>query len=120
MERPNAWKTYKKTELKNVEKLSDAYKAFLDAGKTERECAAFAIRELEKAGYIPLEKAMAEGRKLKAGERIAIRDGDLQTGGSAIAIRCIRRNQHSARRQETNQSGLINSGNGFVTAAPYE
>ena len=70
MERPNAWKTYKKTELKKVEKLSDAYKAFLDAGKTERECAAFAIRELEKAGYIPLEKAMAEGRKLKAGDKV--------------------------------------------------
>ena len=52
MERPNAWKAYKKTELKKVEKLSDAYKAFLDAGKTERECAAFAIRELEKAGYL--------------------------------------------------------------------
>ena len=79
MERPNAWKTYKKTELKKVEKLSDAYKAFLDAGKTERECAAFAIRELEKAGYIPLEKAMAEAPALyeSAAERLfrAVRIG---------------------------------------------
>ena len=70
MERPNAWKNYKKTELKKVEALADAYKDFLNRGKTERECAAYAIEALEKAGYISLDAAVAEGKKLKAGDKV--------------------------------------------------
>ena len=56
MERPNAWKNYNKTELKKVEETAKEYKAFIDAGKTERECAELAVAALEKAGYISLEK----------------------------------------------------------------
>ena len=70
MERPNAWKNYKKSELKKVEALAEAYKDFLDRGKTERECAAYAAEALEKAGYIPLEKAIREKKKLKAGDKV--------------------------------------------------
>ena len=70
MERPNAWKGYKKTELKKVEALSDAYKDFLNRGKTERECVQYTVSALEKAGYFPLEKAIAEGKQLKAGDKI--------------------------------------------------
>jgi LysM repeat protein len=51
MERPNAWKGYKKTELKKVETLADAYKDFLNRGKTERECVLYTVDALEKAGY---------------------------------------------------------------------
>ena len=57
MERPNAWKTYNKTEMKKLEKFAEEYKAFIDAGKTERECVKLAVAELEKAGYTDLEKA---------------------------------------------------------------
>ena len=32
MERPNAWKTYNKTELKKLEAVAAEYKDFLDRG----------------------------------------------------------------------------------------
>ncbi len=70
MERPNAWKNYNKTELKKVEETAKEYKRFIDAGKTERECAAYAAEALEKAGYISLEKAIAAGKKIKAGDKL--------------------------------------------------
>ena len=70
MERPNAWKTYKKTELKKVTALAEEYKTFIDHGKTERECTAEIIAALEKAGYVALDKAIAEGKKLKAGDKV--------------------------------------------------
>ena len=65
MERPNAWKEYKKAELKKVEQTAEAYRRFLDNGKTERECAAQAVEMLEKAGYISLDSAIAAGKKLR-------------------------------------------------------
>ena len=36
----NVWKTYTDEQVKELEALSGRYKAFLNAGKTERECAA--------------------------------------------------------------------------------
>ena len=70
MERPNAWKTYTKVELKKVEQTASEYKAFIDAGKTERECVAESIAALEKAGYISLEQAVKAQKKLKAGDKV--------------------------------------------------
>ena len=70
MERPNAWNHYKKTEMKKVEALSAKYKNFLNRGKTERECVEYIVDALEKDGYISLERAVAEGKKLKAGDKI--------------------------------------------------
>ena len=72
MERPNAWKSYNKTELKKLEETAKEYKAFIDAGKTERECTEQTVAALEKAGYISLEKAIAEKKKLKAGDKIYV------------------------------------------------
>ena len=76
MERPNAWKQYKKTELKKVEQTAEAYKRFINLGKTERECASQAIDMLKKAGYISLDEAIASGKKLKAGDKIYINQMD--------------------------------------------
>ena len=76
MERPNAWKQYKKTDLKKVEQIAEAYKKFIDNGKTERECAAQAIEILKKAGYISLEEAIAAGKKLSAGDKIYVNQMD--------------------------------------------
>ena len=76
MERPNAWKSYNKTDLKKLEDTAREYSAFLDAGKTERECAAQAIAALEKAGYISLEKAMADGKKLIPGDKVYLNKMD--------------------------------------------
>lgn len=42
------------------------YKAFLDVGKTERECAAELVRLAEEAGY----KAFSRGMELKAGDKV--------------------------------------------------
>ena len=72
MERPNAWNQYKKTELKKVENLAAKYKDFLNRGKTERECVEYIVDALEKDGYSPLETAVAEGKKLKAGDKVYI------------------------------------------------
>ncbi len=70
MERPNAWKNYTKTDLKKLEEIAKEYKAFIDAGKTERECAAEAVTLLEKAGYINLESLIGGRKKLKAGDKV--------------------------------------------------
>ena len=70
MERPNAWKSYTKAELKKMETVAGEYKAFLDAGKTERECASECIDALEKAGYKSLAKAIAERKKLNPGDKV--------------------------------------------------
>ena len=70
MERPNAWKSYTKAELKKLEDTAKEYKRFIDAGKTERECVAETVAALEKAGYISLEKAIVSGKKIKAGDKI--------------------------------------------------
>jgi aspartyl aminopeptidase len=72
MERPNAWKTYNKTEMKKLEAVAAEYKDFLDHGKTERECAQLAIAALEKAGYVSLEKAIAAKRALKPGDKVCL------------------------------------------------
>lgn len=70
MERPNAWNSYKKTELKKVDALAESYKDFLNRGKTERECVEYAVEALEKAGYVSLDRAIADGKKLKSGDKI--------------------------------------------------
>ena len=69
MERPNAWKTYKKTDLKKVEQTAAEYRRFLDSGKTERECAKETVEMLEKAGYVSLQSAIEAGKKLKPGDK---------------------------------------------------
>lgn len=38
MKTENAWEKYTKTQLEEVDALSKAYRAFLNHGKTEREC----------------------------------------------------------------------------------
>ena len=70
MERPNAWKNYTNTELCELEKVCTGYKAFLDAGKTERECVAETVRLAREAGYEDLETVLSEKRTLKAGDRV--------------------------------------------------
>ena len=70
MERPNAWKSYKKTELKKVESLAVKYRDFLNRGKTERECVQYIVEALEKNGYISLDSAIAGKKKLKAGDKV--------------------------------------------------
>lgn len=70
MERPNAWKTYTKKQLKELEKLNKNYRAFLDTGKTERECVAEIVKQAEAAGYENLDKLIAKQQSVKAGDKV--------------------------------------------------
>lgn len=49
-----------------AEAFSAGYKAFLDKGKTERECVKEAVKILEAAGYTPFEA----GKKYSAGDKV--------------------------------------------------
>lgn len=62
----NLWEIYSDTQLNELEALNEQYKAFLDAGKTERECVAEIIRQAEAAGY----RNLYDADSLKAGDKV--------------------------------------------------
>ena len=68
MERENLWKVYNEEQLQELETLSESYKAYLDKGKTERECVREAIKLAKEAGYRDLNEVLAAGDILKAGD----------------------------------------------------
>lgn len=70
MERRNAWLDYTKKEVRELEKLNKEYRAFLDAGKTERECVIQAVKMAKKAGYRDLEDVLQAGEELQAGAKV--------------------------------------------------
>ena len=70
MERKNAWKTYDEAQHTALNTLCADYKAFLDKGKTERECVVEAVKQARAHGYFDLEDAMKQGRTLKAGDKV--------------------------------------------------
>lgn len=70
MERRNAWLDYTKKEVRELEKLNKEYRAFLDAGKTERECVVQAVKMAKKAGYRDLEDVLQAGEGLQAGDKV--------------------------------------------------
>ena len=70
MERKTAWNDYKKKELKKMNKLCDAYREFLDNGKTERECVTEIVRQAEEAGYRNLQACIEENTPLPAGDKV--------------------------------------------------
>ena len=70
MERPNAWKSYSKKELKELEKLNKGYMDFLSYGKTERMNCKQSVDALRKAGYEDLEDLKKANKQLKAGDKV--------------------------------------------------
>ena len=70
MERPNAWKGYTEEQLAELDSLCARYTDFISDNKTERECCAAAVELAEQAGYVPLEDCIAQGRRLKAGDKV--------------------------------------------------
>lgn len=66
----NAWLSYSEEQKAELEALAGRYKKFLDAGKTERECAAEAIRLARAAGYVSLEEVQEAGKKLEPGDKV--------------------------------------------------
>ena len=67
-QKKNGWDRVSAAESKKIDAYCKRYMAFLDAGKTERLCAAEAIRLAEKEGYVPYERGMAlkSGRSTSA------------------------------------------------------
>ncbi|MBM6682394.1 aminopeptidase [Collinsella intestinalis] len=70
MERPNAWKAYDDAALAELEELCQDYRAFISQNKTERECVTSSVKLAEAAGYVSLDAARAQGRELKAGDKV--------------------------------------------------
>ena len=70
MKDKNAWNSYDKEELAKLEKLCKAYREFLDAGKTERECVKEIVKQVKKAGYEDIQDIIKEGRKLTKGSKV--------------------------------------------------
>ncbi len=65
-ERKNVYENITEEEKREMNALCDEYRAFLDAGKTERECVETALKAAQDAGY----KNLDETDTLKAGDRV--------------------------------------------------
>ncbi len=71
MERTNAWKKYQdEDKRKAVYDFAEGYRIFLSENKTERECAAFFVEEVKRAGFENLDEVIATGKTLKAGDKV--------------------------------------------------
>ncbi len=70
MERKNAWKTYNDSEKEQLQSLNADYIDFLSECKTERECISETVKRAKGKGYISLEEAIANNKKLKQGDKV--------------------------------------------------
>ncbi len=70
MDRKNVWKTYSTEAVRELNTINERYKASLDAGKTERECIQYTVKEIEAKGYRSLEDMQKSGENLKAGDKV--------------------------------------------------
>jgi aspartyl aminopeptidase len=66
----NVWSVIDAEETKKVFSFGDDYKLFLDAGKTERECALEIKRMAEKEGYVNYTTLLDSNEPLKAGTKV--------------------------------------------------
>ena len=65
-ERKNVYENITEDEKQEMNALADEYRAFLDAGKTERECVEVALKMATEHGY----KNLDETSELKAGDKV--------------------------------------------------
>ena len=71
MEKKNAWEKYPQGKKRDeVFQFAENYRKFISDCKTERECVTFFVEKAEKAGFVNLEKVIAEHTALKAGDRV--------------------------------------------------
>ena len=66
----NLWTKYTACQLEELEAVNEKYKKCLDEGKTERECVTLSVRMAEEAGYRNIKDVIAEGKELKAGDKV--------------------------------------------------
>lgn len=67
-------------QIAEADAYCNGYKAYLDAGKTERECVTEAVRQAEEAGFVPFDP----NAKLKAGDKVY-----LNNRGKALILAVI-------------------------------
>ena len=72
MEKKNAWLSYDEATMAKVEAFAKAYCAYIDGGKTERECVALSVAASEEKGFADLMKVVREGGKLEPGARVYV------------------------------------------------
>ncbi|QUH20556.1 aminopeptidase [Alkaliphilus sp. B6464] len=65
----NAWEQLKDGELEQVFEFGEAYKYFMDRGKTERECVDEIIKQAKTNGFVSLDEVMDRG-VVKPGDKI--------------------------------------------------
>jgi len=71
MENKIAWEKYPEgNKREEVFQFAENYRKFITDCKTERECVSFFVEKAEKAGFVNLEKVIAEHTALKAGDRV--------------------------------------------------
>lgn len=70
MNNKNVWKEANQKKVKAVDLFAKDYIEFISECKTERECCDRAVCMLEDAGFVELSKLIAEGKKLKAGDKV--------------------------------------------------
>ena len=70
MERKNAWNTYGKREISELEELNSNYIDFLSDCKTERECVKETVRQAREKGYKSLDEVIEKGQPLKQGDKV--------------------------------------------------
>ena len=71
MENKIAWEKYPEgNKREEVFQFAENYRKFISDCKTERECVTFFVEKAEKAGFVNLEKVIAEHTALKAGDRV--------------------------------------------------
>lgn len=70
IERKNAWETYSKEQLAQLEVFSKEYRSFLDNGKTERECVDVIVNQIEAEGYVELDKLILDKKAIKKGDKV--------------------------------------------------
>ena len=70
MERKTVWNSYTAEDQQQLQQISDGYRAFLDKGKTERECVSQIITMAQAAGYRDLAELSKSGEQLSAGAKV--------------------------------------------------
>lgn len=70
MERESAWRKYDEAAIAELEKLAAGYIDFISENKTERACAAAAVKLAEEAGYQPLSEVIGSGDRLAPGDKV--------------------------------------------------
>ena len=70
MEQKSTWEKYTPAQVKACHEFCKGYLDFLSNGKTERECVEIILEEMKKAGYKDLDELIAQGKKLKTGDKV--------------------------------------------------